>query len=167
VDRRVDTWLHVSVSAPIETPLILIVRTEDEVAGTLVHSSTPYGSEQQGYLGLVMPLPDETVRCVDVELVDLRAAPVFREVLCPEPDAPALRSFSVTLPAAPDALRATASSAEARDSCSLSPRSPPTTPSVLGWGAALLFALARYRRRNRATTSRGAANARASLRAAG
>ena len=167
VDRRVETWLHVSVSAPIETPLILTVRTEDEVAGTLVHSSTPYGSEHKGYLGLVMPLPDEAARCVDVELVDLRATPVFREVLCLEPDAPVQRSFSATLPAVPDSPRDTGTTAEASDSCSLSQRSPSSRPFVLGWGAALLFALAWRRRRKRATTSRVAENARASLRAAG
>jgi hypothetical protein len=81
--RLFDTLLHVHVIAPLRTPLIVIARVEDADAGYCKDANAPLSVQESGDVSLTIPWSAASGQCVDVELVDLSAKPVFHDILCP------------------------------------------------------------------------------------
>ena len=86
---------HFEVNPPVD--LFVSVTVDDPVAGPLVNTTqTSVVQDGVAHAAASLPVPDEASTCLDVQVFDVSGIDVYRELLCPELDAPVSRVVDVT-----------------------------------------------------------------------
>jgi len=143
-NREISGALRVKAVAPPGAPIIVKASIEDSVYGSL--SDAWARVQPRGQVHEIL-LATDTRPCVEVELTDLSAQPLFREMLCVEGDEPLTRSLELTLLTVPEPPEEPESSGSdtAAPGCTIAAAPRSTSCVSSAWLAATLVLLSRRR----------------------